>query len=306
MQEIPLITNIQRFCLHDGPGIRTTIFIKGCSLRCPWCSNPECQNPNYEIYFQENKCLHKRGVNCNINCGELFKSLQKYSQINGENSSIYEIDFKNFKESCPTKSLGVYGKKYSVEEIMGILKKDILYFRNSGGGVTFSGGEPLLFNMRELFMAIKREGINICVETSLFISTDVLRDTLPYIDILIIDIKILDEKLCKTAIGGDITQYFNNIEYLMKNAADTKFMFRFPVVYGYTYTQKNFKLLLDFINTYGITNLEIFSVHNLGKEKYNNLKRNYKDFEIVRYNDLKRIKEEIEVNTNANVNILFF
>jgi len=147
MQEIPLITNIQRFCLHDGPGIRTTIFVKGCSLRCPWCCNPECLNPNYEVYFQRNKCLLERGISCNICCGELFKNPQEYFQVNNKNSILYEFDFESFKECCPTKALDVCGKIYSVEEIMKILKKDMLYFRNSGGGVTFSGGEPLLFDM---------------------------------------------------------------------------------------------------------------------------------------------------------------
>lgn len=223
MQKKLMVTNIQRMCFHDGPGIRTAVFAKGCSIRCPWCSNPE------NIRFQ---------------------------------AETYEKDGVK----------GVYGKEYSPSELVKILLKD-QDFWDMGGGVTFSGGEPLMQAeaVRETAKELKKRQVHTAVETALFVPAEKLQAALPYIDFFIADIKLLDGELCKKILGGDLQTYLENVKLLHHSGRLGQF--RIPCCREYTFTDENKERLREFLKQYPDIPVQVFSVHSLGKKKYETLNR---------------------------------
>lgn len=214
-----IITNIQRFSLHDGPGIRTTVFLKGCSIRCPWCSNPE--NINHQI--------------------------EKY--------------VKDGKE-------GFYGKEYSVDEVLKEVLKDKIFYEDNGG-VTFSGGEALLYakELLPLMEQIKQNNISIAVESSLFVPSSYLEMVIPYVDYFYVDLKVMDKERCSFLLKGNLDLFKSNLAILAKSK---KFNVRIPVIYGYTDDENNIKCIIDVIREYrsSIKKVGLIKGHNLGDNKY--------------------------------------
>lgn len=252
MNELPLITNIQRMCFHDGPGIRTTVFLKGCGIHCPWCSNPENMS-----FIPENYSLE------------------------GEK--------------------GIYGSYYADDELINLIMKDYKFWL-SGGGVTFSGGEALLYanKLRNVWRELKKRNVNIGIETSLFASEKCLDIALEYVDFLIVDIKILDAKMCEKILGGDINLYRKNLEkaYKMKKIL----CFRIPCNYEYTLTQHNKNLIFELLNNYKDIKTQIFSIHKLGESKYESLGVKMWDFKSVKAADIEMFCDElIKNNIDAEV-----
>ena len=234
------ITDIQHFSLHDGPGIRTTVFLKGCSIKCPWCANPECIS----------------------------------SEIEGE-----------------------FGRDISLKELENEILKDVPFYK-TGGGVTFSGGEPLLQikNLKSLLNSLKDKNINICFETSLFVPQEFLEIANEYVDEFIVDIKILKEKESKNILNGNINQYLNNLPLLDLN----KTTFRFPLN-EFTITDENINLISDLLKKFKAKKLEIFKIHNLARKKYEILNKEFYYKEISNeqiqevYDKLKGIITNTEI-----------
>lgn len=293
------VTDIQRFCIHDGPGIRTTIFVKGCRLQCPWCCNVECICPSPEVYYIETKCLRNKDITCFRCESELIKVPSDYLSIK-VNKSNYEY-LESIFIKCPSRCLGIYGREYTIKEIMDIIYKDRSYFNNSHGGVTISGGEPLLYDLTELYDTIKKEGISLAIETSLFTPLDILQKSFEFIDFFIIDIKVLDSDSCEKIIKGQILDYVKNVEFLLKNVKRDRIIFRFIVVPGVTDVYENLKEVVNFLKKYEITTVELIPVHNLGKDKYKSLGKSYRDFKIPSIENLKLITDLIEKNTDTKV-----
>lgn len=214
-----IITNIQRFSLHDGPGIRTTVFLKGCSIRCPWCSNPE--NINHQI--------------------------EKY--------------VKDGKE-------GFYGKEYSLDEVLKEVLKDKIFYEDNGG-VTFSGGEALLYakELLPLMEQIKQNNISIAVESSLFVPSSYLEMVIPFVEYFYVDLKVMDKERCSFLLKGNLDLFKSNLSILAKSK---KFNVRIPVIYGYTDGENNIKCIIDVIREYrsSIEKVELIKGHNLGDNKY--------------------------------------
>ncbi len=225
------VTNIQRMCFHDGPGIRTTVFLKGCSLRCPWCSNPE--NISFEI--QE-----------------------------------YHVDGKN----------GIYGRDYRVDELFGEIMKDRAFW-GTEGGITFSGGEPLLQanQLKPLLELLKKDGINVVVETALFVNWDNIDPIVEYVDGFIVDVKVLIPKNCKAHVGGDLMQFEENVKRLYEKRKIS--VFRIPCSNEYTLIDENRKQIQCFVKEYPNIPVQIFKIHNLGEAKYASLGMKAHDFENV-------------------------
>jgi len=238
-----LITNIQRFCLHDGPGIRTTVFFKGCNLRCPWCSNPE----NIEFKVQE-----------------------------------YDNDGKIEK----------YGYEISLEDLEQEILKDKAFYGEEGG-VTLSGGDAILHlkEVEELLKRLKSQGINICIETSLTSPEYLVDIAIKYVDIFIIDIKILDEENIKS-INGDVKLYLKNIKKVFDNKC--KVIFRIPLVSNYTVTDKNIEKILELLDVYKPIKVEIFKVHSLAEKKYKTLNKELPVFDEITEEKISQIKQQIE------------
>ena len=248
------ITNIQRFSLHDGPGIRTTVFLKGCMLRCPWCSNPE--NIDYKI--QEFKTENRKGV---------------------------------------------YGYDIELDDLYDELIKDINYYKLNNGGVTFSGGEALLqfHNLEPLLKKLKKEKINLCIESSLYAPTENLEIALKYIDEFIIDLKNLDKNICKEVLKGDIDLYYKNIDYLFKNKNKREVVLRIPITTEYTFSKDNLKNLDLFLQKYRFDRIEIFKIHKLGEKKYKSLGLEFKELKDVEDKDLNKIYNMLKKYCNSVV-----
>ena len=223
-----IVSNIQRMCFHDGPGIRTTVFFKGCNLKCPWCSNPE--NVKFEI--------------------------EKYIDNNTEKEFGYEIELKELEK-----------------EIL----KDKVYF-DKEGGVTFSGGEPLLQSekIEPLLKNLKEKDINICVETALMVPEKYLEIALKYVDEFYVDIKILDEEMCKKILNGNIKLYYKNLDKLF--LSNKNVTLRLPMSEEYTITEKNTEKILGLLEKYKPQKVEIFELHTLGEKKYKALNKEMQVF----------------------------
>ncbi len=219
------VSNIQRFSLHDGPGIRTTIFLKGCNLNCPWCANPENKSYNFTEYYNQN-----------------------------------------------TKEKGIFGKDYTCDELFNEIMKDYDYYTLDNGGVTFSGGEPLLQikAMLPLLKKLKEKKINICFETALQVQTELIQEAVDYVNEWIIDMKILDADECKNILNGDIELYFKNLDFL-KYKNITIDIFRIPFSNEYTLKDNNIELLIKALKKYNYKNVEIFKIHNLALSKYQSI-----------------------------------
>lgn len=251
-----LVGNIQRFSLHDGPGIRTTVFLMGCNIRCPWCANPE----NLEGRIRQMKDNHTGFVN-------------------------------------------KYGKIYSSQELLKELLKDEIFFTD-GGGITFSGGEALLQanNLEEIWKLLKERKINLCVETALFVPMRNLEISLKYLDEYIVDVKILNSERCSNILHGDIQQYYQNLDALVRS--DKKILLRFPVSYPETVNDQNLGLLIKLLNIYKFPRLQIFAIHDLGKSKYDALGIPFQPFTKVSNLDLISIKNRIQSESNTKCEII--
>lgn len=235
------VTNIQRMCFDDGPGIRTTVFMKGCSIHCPWCSNPE------NISFEKQTALK---------CSE-------------------------------------YGVDYEAQELVHILEKD-KGFWGCDGGVTFSGGEALMQSrgLREVWELLKSGGIHLAVETALFVPEDLLEIAMQYIDFYYVDVKLLEESMCTSVLGGDVNRYKENVKKL--DAQHKDIHFRVPCSKEYVLQRRNREALLDFFREYRQYPIEIFSLHDLGRKKYQSLGLEMHCFEKAEEKDLKDFQTQLQ------------
>ena len=258
-----VVTNIQGFSIHDGPGIRTVVFLKGCSLRCKWCANPEGISPEVQIGFIENLC---------IGCGKCFEACPAQALQTGKQ---HRVDYDKCTrcgrcvEVCTSKALGQYGTELSPEEAFDAVRRDKMFFDTSGGGVTVSGGEPLLqaAYVKRLFELCKADDINTCVETSGFIPASNLLEVLPVTDYLLFDLKHMDPALHRgyTGLWNDLI--LKNAELASANGADI--LFRMPLIPGVNDDPANLTATAAFIKRLpGKHSLQLMPFHRLGDGKY--------------------------------------
>lgn len=251
------ISNVQKLTLHDGPGIRTTVFLKGCSLHCPWCANPENIGVQNQLWFDEGQCVgnNERCI-FSKKCNKTVAQKRQGTVCMGNDIS-----------KCPMNALKPVASLYSVEELKHDLEQDKDYWMN-GGGVTFSGGEPLLQieRLEPLLESLSLIGIDICFETALFVSEQLVRIALKYSNRLYVDMKILDPEDCMRYLGGDVKVYLRNMEIIASSGVP--FTIRIPLIKPYTYQERNICLIEKALDKYCVTSIEIFSCHNLGDKKY--------------------------------------
>lgn len=274
-----LVTKIQRFSIHDGPGIRTTVFLKGCNLRCPWCCNPENIKTQREIYFKKRDC---------IECFECVKRCEFLEKP----EDIFKFP-ENFKcvESCPTGALGVYGEKIKTEKLVKVLTKDTDYYNNTNGGITFSGGEPLLQSKAIKKVIKKIKPIHVAIETSLFAPEENLKDLLDHTNLFIVDVKILDHKMAQKTLQANLKTFHKNFQIIKKKKIET--IIRFPAVKPYTFNKENIKKLINFLQENNIHHIQILEPHKLGFEKYKSLNLKMKNFKKPAKNEIKTLKNKL-------------
>ena len=243
LTEKTLIVDIKRNALDDGPGIRTLIFFKGCPLSCIWCQNPEAKSPFIELYFDKELC---------VECGWCLKVCNQ-NAINFDYK--YRIDRTKCNlcgsciDHCPNEALKFVGKIYTIKELMNIILKDKVFYDNSGGGVTLSGGEPLYHMdfVHNLLKELKKEEIHICVETCGFYNKNKFDELIhPYIDLIYFDLKLLDPNLHAQYCKVSNKRILENFENLIKKQ-DIEVLPRIPLIPNITDTSDNLRKLASYL-----------------------------------------------------------
>jgi pyruvate formate lyase activating enzyme len=241
-----VIFNIMHYSVHDGPGIRTTVFFKGCPLSCKWCHNPESLDPKPQQIFIEKKC---------IKCGRCANRVGGASGIGVDN--------------CPTGARETIGHEISVSELMKEIRKDLLFFEQSGGGVTFSGGEPLYQAdfLLEVLKCCREDYIKTAVDTSGFCDTNALIEAAGTADYFLYDIKFLDSGKHEKYCGSSNDIILKNLEYLA--GTKTKLLIRIPVIPAINDNMQEMAGIFNFIK--GIKNIDavhLLPYHNIQTDKY--------------------------------------
>ncbi len=222
-----LIFDIKRYCINDGPGIRITIFLKGCPLACRWCHNPESISPERQKLYTAAKC---------IGCGECVRLCPQQACRPTEQGIVTDPGLCTLcgtcAEVCPTKATEMSGRWMSVDELLGEIEKEIPFFDQSGGGVTFSGGEPLLYPdfLRQILDACGQRGIHRAIDTSGYVGTDVLLDIAERTDLFLYDLKLIDPAGHRLYTGVGNEKILANLKALAETGAAIEV--RIPLIKG--------------------------------------------------------------------------
>ncbi|MBQ8540695.1 MAG: glycyl-radical enzyme activating protein [Clostridia bacterium] len=265
-----LISNLQRFSTKDGPGIRTTVFFKGCPLRCKWCHNPETHLASMEImYNRENCTLCGR---CVVACPEGAITIENNTVITDTDKCT---SCHKCTEECYYNAREISGKALTFDEICDVLERDIPFYSESGGGVTFSGGECLMFPemLTRLLKFCKARRIHTAVDTSGFAAWEVFQKILPYTDLFLYDIKAFSSSLHKEITGVENTLIWENLEKLSKIGANVNL--RLPVIEGCNGDLADIEETARCSAEFGIKKVNILPYHDMGKYKYTKLGRDY-------------------------------
>jgi pyruvate formate lyase activating enzyme len=296
-----LVFNIQRFSLNDGPGIRTTVFLKGCPIRCPWCHNPEGLAAVKEVNFISSKCiLCKKCIEvCPSNARFLHKNQIIYIRSNCTScGSCIDI--------CNTGASIWIGKIMTVRKVIKEVIKDVVFYNRSGGGVTFSGGEPTsqFIFLKELLKEAKNKNIETALDTSGYLSWENFNEILPYTDIFLFDLKILDNKKHEEILGIDNNLILNNLKNLAELSIK-RIIIRVPIIPCVNNSFEEIEKIAEFISTLkNIELTELVPYHPLGLGKYEALgKENiFNNIEPLKKRDLKLI-EKVFLDKSINIRI---
>ena len=274
------VLNIQRYCSHDGPGTRTTVFLKGCSFRCKWCSNPESIRPKPELSYDPKLC---KGKECSLCLNDPFPKGAFYFadgddaevQVNWDLTS--GID-EAMCERCPTGALEMFGKKMTVDEVLEEVEKDASFYRNTGGGITLSGGECLLqpdFSAALLKGAHER-GINTAIETAGNVPWEYMEKVLQHVDTMLHDHKLTDPERHKKWIGTSNKRALDNFKRAYQTFPDIDFIARTPLIPGVNADEAHIRAVLEFIRPHkNVIDYELLPYHRFGLAKYMHLGKVY-------------------------------
>ncbi|MFX1355122.1 MAG: glycyl-radical enzyme activating protein [Promethearchaeota archaeon] len=286
-----IVFNIQRYSIHDGPGIRTTVFLKGCPLRCKWCSNPESINPFPELFLRKDRCNQcEQCIEvCSLNAIFFDDGL---IQINRPECNLC----MKCIEACPLDVIQCTGKKVSVHEVISEVMQDELFYNNSGGGVTISGGEPLyqLEFTLNLLKKFKQKSIHTTVDTTGYAKSEDFEKILPYTDLILFDIKHLDSEIHKKETGIQNELILNNFEKALVNKK--KVWVRVPVIPHFNDSNEYMEKLANFLSKKPIEKVSLLKYHEWGKHKYKYLDIIYplKDAYFISDEKIQKFKEIIE------------
>lgn len=271
-----LIFDVQSYSTHDGPGIRTNVFFKGCPLRCLWCANPEGQRSIPELFYTKSKCVGC--MMCAAACPHGAVSavtdeeeIARIGYTRHDRTICRECTTHECVGACLQNALSVTGKWMTVDDVMKLIHRDMPFYHGKGG-VTISGGDPLVYYefVAEFLRRCKEEGINTAMESELCVPRKNLEAVVPYVDLFLTDIKIVDEQKHIEATGMSNRQILENLRYIGQTCPERACL-RIPIIPGYTDTEENINDIARFCRENHFIAVNILPYHNLGASKHERL-----------------------------------
>jgi pyruvate formate lyase activating enzyme len=268
-----MIFNIQRYSTHDGPGIRTVVFLKGCSLGCRWCQNPESRSRHKELLYDARLCLEECGL-CQQAAPDVIEKTLNGLLIQRE--KIEPEHLAALENCCPTLALTVCGEEKDVAEIMAVVRRDRPFYQRSAGGMTLSGGEPFMNPdlATALFRQCHEEGIHTAVETCLHVPWRYVEPSLPWVDLFLADLKHVDEDTFQQWTDGSAKRVLNNLRRLA--ASGKQIIIRVPLIQGFNADERSVTDIVNFAaDELGVKAIHFLPYHTLGINKYTLLNQPY-------------------------------
>ena len=268
------ITNIQKFSIHDGDGIRTSVFFKGCPLKCEWCHNPETQRYEREMQFDPGKCT---------GCGACVKACPSQALAMKDGRPVLDKEACTLcgrcENYCPAGIREIVGREYTVKELVKELMKDQIFYEDSGGGVTLSGGEVMTMDMDYILAVareLKRQDITLTIDTCGYVQYERLQALLPYVNTFLYDVKVMDPELHKKYIGADNKLILENLVRLARDGA--RIYIRIPTIKEVNGNEKNMRETIAFLKEHDIhpAQVNLLPYHDTGSGKYPKLDMEYK------------------------------
>lgn len=263
--------NIQKFSIHDGPGIRTTVFFKGCPLRCEWCSNPESQIKNVQILHDQSKCSYC--LSCVAACPNGAITHEDNKIIINEDKCVGCLTCVN---SCPNRALSYEGDYQTIEEIVDICMQDIDFYEESGGGVTISGGEGMSQPefLKRLIAELKKNSVHVAIETTGYVKKETFEELARELDLLLFDVKHYDREKHYNGTKVYNNLIVENLKWAIDNGIEV--LPRIPVIPDFNDSLEDAEGLAKLLVEVGAKKVQLLPFHQFGEKKYELLNRNYK------------------------------
>ncbi len=278
MEPTAPVFDIQRFSLHDGPGVRSLVFLKGCALRCPWCQNPESQETKPVIAFYEGRC--EKSFKCVAVCPNGAIRLEGFRVDYGRCDQCARC-----VDACAYDALSLIGERLTPRQLMSRLLADRPYYESSGGGVTFTGGEPTLHHrfLERVLALCKEAGIHTNLETAGTFSWVTWERTLGLLDLIYFDLKILDSELHQQHLGGGFARMMENAAKFVAGGFPVEF--RMALIPGFTDTPANLEAVVEFLQALGKNTIHLLAYHNMGEAKIDIIQGAQPKLGIARHTD---------------------
>lgn len=289
-----IIFDIKKFSIHDGPGIRTTIFLKGCPLQCAWCHNPEGISPNPEIHLWEQRC---------IACGDCVEVCPNSAVSLQEGLRLWDREIctrcGRCAGICPAETVQLVGETMSVTQVLGEIKKDVIYYDQSGGGATFSGGEPLNQTrfLKALLEKCQELEIHTAVDTSGLSPWKNYQEIIPFTDLFLFDLKLMDDHRHKQFTGVSNRLILENLKKLKD--VGKQIVVRVPVIPGINDHPENIAETSNFLTSLGgIQNIDILPYHRIASDKYRRMESEYplKDIQPPSADEMEMIASQFRTD----------